>query len=587
MEVVNYINKCINEDRYQLLLKRSLLKKGYVDFVNKVENYYLNINVDRWIQKLYNYMNLTEHKTCKCCDNVPKFKTYKDGYNTYCSTKCMNNDQDHKDKISKTMIDKYGGHILSLPETREKIKNTNIKRYGVSSTNSLESVKDKIKNTIIDRYGVDNISKCDININKIKEKHMSKYGVPWPTMRKEIKDKIKNTNLNRYNTEYPTQNKEIKDKIKSTNIKKYGSASYLNSQKYKTSRIEILYNRKVNIIKKYLGDLVFVSYDEITNEIKYKCNICNDVYSIKFQTLYLRSLNDKTVCVGCSPLYNIDLSKPEKELREFIQENYNGKIITNDRNIISPYELDIYLPDLNLAIEFNGIYWHSEIFKPKGYHKLKNTLCKNNGIQLIHIWEDDWLYKQDIIKSIILNKLNKSKKIYARKCIIKEVNNKEHRKFLTENHLQGFIGAKYKYGLYFNNELVSLMTFGKNRFSKSDDIELLRFCNKLNTTVVGGASKLFKHFIKINDKNIISYCNLDHGNGKLYEKLGFKYIKQTVSNYWWIVDGIRTHRFKWRKSELMKKKLLIDGETENDCMYRLGYYKIYDSGSMVFKFENT
>ena len=147
------------------------------------------------------------------------------------------------------------------------------------------------------------------------------------------------------------------------------------------------------------------------------------------------------------------------------------------------------------------MWWHNELNKDKNYHLSKTEECEKQGIQLIHIWEDDWLYKKDIVKSIILNKLNKNKIIYARKCKIKEIKNDLYRKFLDDNHIQGYINSKIKIGLFYDDELVSLMTFGNRRVAmgkkstNDDEYELLRFCNKLNTNIIGGASKLFKYFI--------------------------------------------------------------------------------------------
>jgi len=157
------------------------------------------------------------------------------------------------------------------------------------------------------------------------------------------------------------------------------------------------------------------------------------------------------LCVICNPIGN-KYSGMENELFNFIQENYDGNIIRNSR--IENKELDIYLPEINLAFEFNGLYWHSEIYKDKNYHKDKTELCNKNNIRLYHIWEDDWLYKKDIVKSMILNKLGKSKnKIFARKCVIKVIDdNKKIKDFLDNNHIQGFVGSSVKKGLYYKNE---------------------------------------------------------------------------------------------------------------------------------------
>ncbi|MFW6281854.1 MAG: hypothetical protein ACOC1O_03555 [bacterium] len=308
-----------------------------------------------------------------------------------------------------------------------------------------------------------------------------------------------------------------------------------------------------------------------------------------FEQLPSNHLRPDRGCSKCSAVF----SNVEKELFEFIEENYKGTTKTNDKSIIHPYELDIYIPELKLAFEFNGLYWHNENFVEKNYHLNKTELCESKGIHLIHIYEDDWKFKKDIVKSRILNLLGKSKKIYARKCLIKEVTFKEAKEFLNENHLQGFCVSKIRLGLYYDNELVSLMTFGKLRKnlgqnSKEGSWELLRFCNKLNYTVIGSANKLFKYFIKeFNSKGVISYADrswtMNNGN-TLYDKLGFKFIKTTHPNYYYINNNnMRMNRFLFRKSELIKMGF-DKNKTEHEIMLERKMYRVYDSGSLNYKY---
>lgn len=206
------------------------------------------------------------------------------------------------------------------------------------------------------------------------------------------------------------------------------------------------------------------------------------------------------------------------------------------------------------------------------------------------IFSDEWENKPDIVKSRLRNILNDSDRIYARRCNIKEVkDNKLVRKFLNDNHIQGFVGSKYKIGLFYEDELVSLMTFGNLRKSmglnsKEGHYELLRFCNKLNTSVVGGASKLFKFFLKEFDVSyILSYSDNRWGHGNLYERLGFKYINSTIPNYYYIIDNKRHYRFKYRKDILVS-----DGydpsKTEIEIMTERGYYRIFDKGSNKYEY---
>jgi len=194
---------------------------------------------------------------------------------------------------------------------------------------------------------------------------------------------------------------------------------------------------------------------------------------------------------------------------------------------------------------------------------------------------------------MILNKLNRTEnKIYARKTELKEISdNKLIREFLDKNHIQGFIGSKVKLGLYYENELVSLMTFGNRRIAmgkkttNEGEYEMLRFCNKINTNVIGGASKLFKYFINnYKPKEITTYADRSISQGKLYETLGFKYQDKTEPNYYYIIDGIRHHRFNFRKDKLIKEGYDAN-KTEHDIMLERNIFRIYDSGNLKFQYK--
>ena len=388
-------------------------------------------------------------------------------------------------------------------------------------------INKKRKISIKNKYGVENVFELENIKNKIKKTNVEKYGVENPQQNKDIKNKTIKTIISKYGVENVFQNNDIKDKSKKTMIEKYG-----------------------------------VEYPQQS-----------DIIRSKYPSLHKPS-------------------KIENDLLNFIKNNYNGNIKTNKNNIIIGYELDIYLPELKLAFEFNGLYWHSELYKSKDYHKIKTDLCQEKEIQLIHIWEDDWEYNNNIVKSMILNKIGKTEnKIYARKCEIKEISdNKLVRNFLNDNHIQGFVGSKIKIGLFYKNDLVSLMTFGKfrknlNSTSNDGEYEMLRFCNKLNTNVIGGASKLFKYFL-INYKpiNIISYADRSYSNGNLYKQLGFNLSHISKPNYYYILNRKRKYRFGFRKDILVKEGF-DSNKTERQIMLERKIYRIYNSGNLVFKYN--
>ena len=366
--------------------------------------------------------------------------------------------------------------------------------------------------------------------------------------------------------------------MKFTNNLKYGSEFYTKTNEYKEKIKSYVFIKNTSIINNSTYRLVKSEIDEYT----IFCNTCNNQFVIQRQLYRNRIKNFVDICLKCNPISS-GVSIDEKKVFSFIRENFSGNIVENFK--LNKKEVDIYLPELKLGFEFNGLYWHSELHKSKSYHYDKYEFFKQNNIHIVNIWEDDWLYKQNIVKSMIINKLGKSDKIYARKCQIKEVtDNKLVREFLEKNHIQGFVGSKVKIGLFYNKELVSLMTFGNLRKSlgqKKEDgkYELLRFCNKLNTSVVGGASKLFKYFINIHKPNeMISYSMNSHSIGDLYKMLGFDLISETKYNYFWVKNTIRYHRFNFRKD-----KLISEGNdpnlTEYEIMYQKGYFRIFDSGS--------
>ena len=280
-------------------------------------------------------------------------------------------------------------------------------------------------------------------------------------------------------------------------------------------------------------------------------------------------------------------SNAEMEITEFIK-GFGYDVKTSVRDIIPPYELDIYVPDKKIAIEYDGLYWHNEINKEKNYHLNKTELCEKKDIRLIHIFEDEWMEKKDIVKSRLKSIFNLSdKRIFARKCTIKELGHKDSKMFLENNHIQGNCMSKYRYGLYYDNELVSLMTFGRKRRnlgskSDNDEYELIRFCNKLNTNVIGGASKLLKHFIKeIKPKEIISYCDRRWSKGDLYEKLGFKKIHYSKPSYFYVKNEKRYNRFNFRKDILVKEGF-DKNKTEHEIMLERNIYRIYDCGTILY-----
>ena len=342
----------------------------------------------------------------------------------------------------------------------------------------------------------------------------------------------------------------------------------------------------INDAKLVHGDTYDYSITKYTKSSDYVEIICKEHGKFRIEA------NSHLQGHGC-PLHYCNISKQESELSEYIKSlvGDNNVILNNKQILDSGKELDIYLPNYNLAFEFNGLYWHNELNKPNDYHLNKTNECLKQNIRLFHIFEDEWLNKSEIIKSMIRNLLHMSNnKIYARKCEIREVSSSISKDFLNKNHLQGNCYGSFNIGLFYNNELVSLMVFGASRhFVGNGKVkhELLRFCNKLNTNVIGGASKLFKYFIKkYNPNEIVSYADKRWSNGLIYNILGFELYNESKPNYYYVIGNKRIYRYNLRKNILVEKYGCPKEKTEKEFCFEQKWYRIYDCGCLCFKWKN-
>ncbi len=518
-------------------------------------------------------------RTNICIQCNKEFNPGRHKENKMCSKECRS-----KHRATKEVQDKMA----------EKTKETCLEKYGVEYISQRnghkESVIETWKNKPIEE-------KKDISNRRVKT-HNSKSNEE----KQKIKNKRAKTKIERYDHPAFNNNK----KAQKTNLKKFGSPYYLGSKESINLRknqaleiIETLFNSNdLKLIDKYIGK----SNKENNKKIYYtiECLKCNNIFK---STIDFNKIDDNTqedgsltICRKCYPLHTN--TKLQKEFTSFL-DSINIKYEESVRNLIQPFELDVYIPNNNLAIELNGNYWHSVLGGGKNmtYHLNKTKLCNKKGIKLIHIFEDEWLFKKDIVKSMILNNLGLIKnKIYARNCIIKEISSKEKNKFINENHIQGDGPDKIRLGLFNNNELLSVITFSKeNRSKKNKDNnkwELSRFCSKKYHVIPGSFSKLLSYFIKTyNPKQIITFADIRWSGlnieNTVYLKNKFNFSYNTKPNYWYVDSKEylkRTHRFANRKSELIKK---FGEEFKNNTEWEIAKSndmdKIWDCGSMRFE----
>ena len=354
------------------------------------------------------------------------------------------------------------------------------------------------------------------------------------------------------------------------------------SHKYK---IDHIYN---NVLEN------FIILDNIDNLIKQRsiriqCRVCNTVKS----QLMICGLWQHIVCNKCTG-YGLGRSKAEDEIYNFLTEN--GLEVQKNINI-NGVEIDLFIPDKNIGIEYDGILWHSfgtsypnnSVLETKNRYNIvkKQNICAEKNINLINIFENEWLLKQDIVKSILKSKLGLiTDNIFARKCTLSIISKDQKKEFYIANHIQGNCQSFVDYGLFYNNELVAAMSFTRRKINKNQDVELARFCCKQNTAVVGGFSKLLKRAVRDLNCNIISYCDTRYSNGYSYKLNGFELIRVSRPNYFYTNDCITLlSRLNFQKHKLTKFENYDIKKTETQIMFENGYRKIYDGGNYVFMFR--
>lgn len=629
------------------------IKALNVDLWNKVNKILLDIPFK---EKFYLFENSLEQLP-KCeCGNSVIFIDMINGYREFCSRRCVYDSSKIKNKRKDTCIEKWGvDNPSKSSQVREKVVETNIKKFGhewatksddiknkiidkfienwgVSNPSKIKEVRERAKETMFERFGVEHAMHSDEIKKRVRDKFMKNWGVDNPFKIKEVRDKAKKTMIDRFGVEYPLQNIDILSKARKTWFNRWGADSSKVTNKRKetclkrwgvdvASKSDIIKNKiKASILRKY-NTLNLLEIKEIKDKIDKankdkwgeshvsKSKEYRKKYGISNHKNYLKYIADgislfdcdrgqnhtfevhidnyikrwksnNPICTSCNPIGDLKSIK-EKELYFYIKGIYDGEIIQSYRDGL---EIDVYLPDLKIGFEFNGLYWHSESRKSKNYHLEKTNYFKDRDIRIIHIWEDDWTFSRDVIKSQINNWLGLIRnRIWARNCRVRVIENSGMTKeFLNKNHIQGYINSTLTLGLYNNDILVSLMKFdhyeGRKKMQEKD-WNLSRFCNRLNTNVVGGASKLLDYFIKeYNPSRIISYADVSWSTGKLYYTLGFNKVSDSQPDYKYILNEKRVHKSRYKKSNL-----IVPNISESRYTKSQGINRIWDCGKLKFE----
>lgn len=473
----------------------------------------------------------------------------------------------------------------------EKVKENNLKKYGVENISQLKEIKEKKKQKALDKYGVENISQAKEIKNKKQEKALQKYGVDCVLKSQEVKEKIRKTCLEKYGTENISKVEEINEKKKSTNLQRYG-------KEYPGQVKEIKEKMRQTNIQKY-----GVPYASMNENVKKKIRNTNKIKYGKESALQCEEVKEK-IKKTCLEKYGVFYNC----MREECRKNSKGAISKINKNIsnlleknniknelefnIKKFSYDIKILNSRILIEINPTYthnstnsnWFGSFNKPaleKDYHYNKTLYAKNNGYRCINIF--DW----DNVEKII-NLLKNKESIQARLCNIKEISLQETSDFLNKYHLQNNCkGQDIRLGLYYKDKLIQIMTFGVPRYNKNYQYELLRLCTISDCAIIGGTEKLFKYFIKkYNPKSIISYCDNSKFSGNVYKKLGFELLDYgKPSKHWYNMKTkkhITDNLLRQRGFDQLFNTNYGKGTSNEQLMLENGFVEVYDCGQSTY-----
>lgn len=507
---------------------------------------------------------------CGVCGNETKVRG--SSFAEFCSQKCMVSSPLVKERRQESIKERFGEVGLSDPTITNKTKQTLIEKHG-SLREATDSRLNKAKQTNVERYGEEYIFQTKHFKEKNSKTLMDRYG-GHHLRNPHILEKQEITNRTRYGSSHPLQNKEIKSNQEETNRLRYGNSNAMQNHLISKKSFDASVKRYgVHHSRRHLSsDASDCFHDadqfsEIIREIGIdgfveKTNYCRDYVIARAGDLGL---------IEISP----SASLGEKSVADFIREL--GFECLSTRKLIAPYEIDIWIPELKIGIEYCGHYWHSEAKKDSSYHLMKLDLMKPHG-RLIHILEGEWVYRNRQVKDRLRSLLGVNKKIYARKTTDIPLDRATAVSFMTEHHIQGsppiFTTAV---GLMLDTKLVACMAFTKRK----DVWELVRYCSVDN--VVGGISKLVSVFRKSHIGSVVSFHDLRWGYSESYERAGLIKEKQSPPDYIYVKNNKFEHKFNHRKKFYSDR--YDSSMTERQIMKEEGWLRLYDCGKIKYRLD--
>jgi len=497
---------------------------------------------------------------CQACGAPTTFISFGKGYRRFCSCSCATGQfwsDDENRRIRTKQIVSGTSTEEAIQKRRVAISKSWRTRSKEARERSLANIRvsgeehqfgtEKHRQAMIRRYGADNYFKTEEFQERMKGR------------REEIEEKKRQTHLKRRGVKHYAMTEDWKERFR---------------QAARRSRYELFLIQMRQKQIEALFDRAF--FIEATAGFKYRCLRCGLEFegdSCVAQLVFCPSQEHKYTSAAEDEIEKVvsDLGIASERNRRFY---YDGTRY---------HEIDVFLPGCSVGIEHHGAYWHSDLFKDKSYHREKYLFFREKGIRLIQIFDSEMADRFECVKSLIRSAVGKNVSVYARQCEVAEVPRRDEVEFLEQNHIQGScIGGSLALGLFRGGEIVAVAVFGKARYRKDFDWELLRFCSKAGLSVIGGLSRLLKRV----EGSIVSYCDVRLFDGRGYEKVGFQNCGLTQPNYYYFRKGSRKLQSRVRFQKHKLPHILDDYDpslSECENMMKNGYYRIFDAGMLRFE----
>jgi len=498
-----------------------------------------------------------------------------------------------KERYKATSLAKYGTeNPMQNEEVKEKSVQTNLEKYGTEYYSQTDEFKEKFAKTMEERYGGIGIGSEELR-EKIVATNNEKYGVDFPLQNPEMLEKWKQSNLEKHGTEWPATLPEVAEQRKATNLERYGAENPWGS-------LEVQERIKAKWTAKYGGpnpmyskELIEISQKrhEDTMIARYGAHASMLVPELKekITTTFLERYGVPWY-VMTEEINQGNLQRITKPNRQFAKDLEKLGCKCEFEKHIGRFSFDIHVTGTNILVEIDPTWthnshtsvWGEDCITPRTYHADKTKLAEENGYRCIHVFDWD-------IASQILAMLQPKEVIYARKCVLVEVDQATACEFEENYHIQGKCRGQDKiFGLMNGCELVQIMSFGKPRYTSKYDFELLRLCSKHGVEVVGGASRLFSAFTKQHpDASIVSYCDSAKFQGAVYAQIGMHLDHITPPAKVWSkgTEYVRDTYLRQRGYDQIFKTNYGKGTSNEELMLENGWLPVYDCGQKVFTFN--